>query len=132
MRRGTSQIMPYYGQPIGLPGIEEVGFGFNKDVITGLLRERYGFDGIVCTDWMLINTRQVGGGVMEARAWGVEHLTPVERDRSSASRRASTSSAASVPGVDRRGRAVGDDQRGAHRHLGAPPAQGKVRAGPVR
>jgi beta-glucosidase len=76
---GTSQIMPYYGQPIGLPGIEEVGFGFNKDVITRLLRERYGFDGIVCTDWMLINTREVGGGVMEARAWGVENLTPVER-----------------------------------------------------
>jgi len=71
--------MPYYGQPIGLPGIEEVGFGFNKDVITGLLRERYGFDGIVCTDWMLINTREVGGGVMEARAWGVEDLTPVDR-----------------------------------------------------
>ncbi|MHB1318046.1 MAG: glycoside hydrolase family 3 protein, partial [Anaerolineae bacterium] len=76
---GTSQIMPYYGQPIGLPGIEEVGFGFNKDVITRLLRQRYGFDGIVCTDWMLINTRAVGGGVMEARAWGVEDLSPVER-----------------------------------------------------
>jgi beta-glucosidase len=76
---GTSQIMPYYGQPIGLPGIEEVGFGFNKAVITGLLRERYGFNGIVCTDWMLINTREVGGGVMEARAWGVEDLSPVQR-----------------------------------------------------
>ena len=76
---GTSQIMPYYGQPIGLPGIEEVGFGFNRDVITRLVRERYGFDGIVCTDWMLLNTREVGGGVMEARAWGVEHLSPIER-----------------------------------------------------
>ncbi|MGI6367006.1 MAG: glycoside hydrolase family 3 protein [Anaerolineae bacterium] len=76
---GTSQIMPYYGQPIGLEGIEEVGFSFNKAVITGLLRERYGFDGIVCTDWGLLVTREFGGTVMEARAWGVEGLSTVER-----------------------------------------------------
>ncbi len=76
---GTSQIMPYYGQPIGLPGIEEVAFGFNRAIITGLLRERYRFDGIICTDWMLLETREVGGGVMEARAWGVEALSPLER-----------------------------------------------------
>lgn len=79
-RAGTGQIMPYYGQPIGVPGIEEVGFGYNKAVITGLLREKYGFDGVVCTDWSLI-TELVRDGrtVMEARAWGVEHLSPLER-----------------------------------------------------
>lgn len=47
---GGSQMMPYYGMPIGTP-YEEVGFGFNRGVITGLLREQLGFDGIVCTDW---------------------------------------------------------------------------------
>ena len=79
-RAGTGQIMPYYGQPLGVPGIEEVGFGYNKAVITGLLREKYGFDGVVCTDWGLI-TELVHEGrvVMEARAWGVEHLAPLER-----------------------------------------------------
>ena len=41
---GTRQIMPYYGMPVGTE-YEEVGFGFNKSVITGLLRERFGFDG---------------------------------------------------------------------------------------
>ena len=51
---GTSQIMPYYGMPVGTE-YEEVGFGFNKSVITGLLRERYRFDGIVCTDWGLLS-----------------------------------------------------------------------------
>jgi beta-glucosidase len=75
---GTAQIMPYYGMPIGLP-IEAVGFGFNKDVITGLLREKYGFDGVVCTDWGLLITRRRGDEVMEARAWGVEHLSVEER-----------------------------------------------------
>jgi beta-glucosidase len=38
LEAGTTQIMPYYGMPVGLP-IEEVGFGFNKDVITGLSRQ---------------------------------------------------------------------------------------------
>ena len=77
---GTSQIMPYYGMPVGTE-YEEVGFGFNKSVITGLLRERYGFDGIVCTDWGLISDGEIGGEPFPARAWGVEHLSPRERMR---------------------------------------------------
>jgi beta-glucosidase len=75
---GTAQIMPYYGVPIGLE-FEEVAFGFNKQIITGLLRERYGFDGVVCTDWGLLTDLEIAGVVMEARAWGVEHLSRPER-----------------------------------------------------
>jgi beta-glucosidase len=75
---GTAQIMPYYGKPVGLP-LESVGFGFNRDVLTGLLRERYGFTGVVCTDWGLLSTSEIAGHVMEARAWGVEHLSRAER-----------------------------------------------------
>jgi len=74
----TAQIMPYYGMPIGLQ-FEEVGFGFNKDVITGLLRERYGFDGVVCTDWGLVTSADLQGRVFEARAWGAEHLSREQR-----------------------------------------------------
>ena len=59
------------GQPI-----EEVGFGYNRDVITGLLRERYGFDGVVCTDWGLVTDMTLpDGSVWEAKAWGVEELS---------------------------------------------------------
>ena len=76
---GTTMIMPYYGRPLGLP-LEEVGFGFNKDVITGLLRGKYGFDGVVCTDWLLIHPVIMNGQViMEAKCWGVEDLSPEER-----------------------------------------------------
>ncbi|KQY74259.1 beta-glucosidase [Microbacterium sp. Root1433D1] len=75
---GTRQMMPYYGMPVGTE-YEEVGFGFNKSVITGLLRERYGFDGVVCTDWGLISDSEIFGQPFPARAWGVEHLTPRER-----------------------------------------------------
>ena len=78
LRAGTAQIMPYYGVPVGI-GFEEVGFGYNKEIITGLLRGRYGFDGVVCTDYGLITDKQIGGGVMPATAWGVEHLSVPQR-----------------------------------------------------
>jgi len=77
---GTAQIMPYYGMPIGLQ-YEEVGFGFNKGIITGLLREHYGFEGVVCTDWGLLTEDNIAGHVLPARAWGVEHLSLSERAR---------------------------------------------------
>ena len=75
---GTSQMMPYYGMPIGTE-YEEVGFGFNKSIITGLLREQLGFDGIVCTDWSIVTDSIMQGERIEARAWGVEHLAPIDR-----------------------------------------------------
>lgn len=75
---GVRQIMPYYGMPIGTE-YEEVGFGFNRSVISGLLRERYGFDGVVCTDWGLITDAEIMGDLHVARAWGVEHLSHGER-----------------------------------------------------
>jgi beta-glucosidase len=71
---GTAQIMPYYGIPTGQTG-EEVAFAFNREIITGLLRDSLGFDGVVCTDWGIISDSRMG----EARAWGVEDLTPAER-----------------------------------------------------
>lgn len=74
----AAQVMPYYGKPMGI-GLEEVAFGFNKQVITGMLRERYRFDGVICTDWGLITDNDLGGPVFVARAWGVEHLSRIER-----------------------------------------------------
>lgn len=83
IRRGTSGMMPYYGMPVGLEvdgqPIEEVGFGYNRQIVTGLLREQLGYDGVVVTDWELVNDNHVGDQVLPARAWGVEHLSAVER-----------------------------------------------------
>jgi beta-glucosidase len=75
---GTSQIMPYYGMPIGT-GYEEVGFAFSRQIITDLLRSELGFDGIVCTDWGLVTDKVIMGQDMPARAWGLEHLSELER-----------------------------------------------------
>jgi beta-glucosidase len=48
--------------------------------VTGLLRERYGFDGVVCTDWGLVTDAQLpDGSVFAAKCWGVEELGVEER-----------------------------------------------------
>jgi beta-glucosidase len=70
----TAQIMPYYGIPVDQTD-ENVAFAFNKMIITEMLREKYGFDGVICTDWNIISGSKVG----DARAWGVEDLSPAER-----------------------------------------------------
>ena len=74
----TAAIMPYYGIPTDQTS-ENVGFSYNKDIITGLLRNKYHYDGIVCTDWGLVTDTRMGPVVWPARAWGVEKLTPEER-----------------------------------------------------
>jgi beta-glucosidase len=80
---GTAAIMPYYGMPVGLvidgEPIEPVGFAFNRQIITGVLRERLGFDGVVLSDFGLVTDIEIAGKPFPARAWGVEHLSEVER-----------------------------------------------------
>lgn len=81
--RGTAGVMPYYGMPMGLEldgePVEEVGFAYNRAIVTRLLREKLGFDGVVITDWELIHDNIAQGQVLPAKAWGVEHLSPAER-----------------------------------------------------
>lgn len=80
---GTAGMMPYYGMPVGLDidgePIEPVGFAFNRQIVTGLLRTSLGFEGIIVTDWELIHDNVAQGQVLPAKAWGVEHLSPAER-----------------------------------------------------
>lgn len=65
---GTSAIMPYYSLPSGTE-YEEVGYAFNKGVITDLLRNQMGFKGIINSDT----------GPLTGMPWGVEELTKEER-----------------------------------------------------
>ncbi|CAN5271994.1 glycoside hydrolase family 3 N-terminal domain-containing protein [soil metagenome] len=74
----TAAIMPYYGVPMD-EGHEHVGFSYNKAIITDLLRNKYHYDGVVCTDWGLVTDAHMGPVVWPARAWGVEKLSAEER-----------------------------------------------------
>ena len=75
----TAQIMTSYGIPLGQTD-EDVAAAFNRQLITGLLRDSLGFTGVICTDWNVIQDSKFGerlkGG---ASAWGVEDLTPIQR-----------------------------------------------------
>lgn len=84
---GTALIMPYYGVPVGLTK-EDVGFNFNRAMISGLLRDSLGFRGIVLSDWGLLTPTTLVGIDIErflpyagVKDYGVERLTPPERAR---------------------------------------------------
>jgi beta-glucosidase len=79
-KANTAAIMPYYGVPMGQTS-EDVGFSYNKEIITGLLRNKYHFEGVVCTDWGLVSDAHMGNVVWPARAWGVESLGTEDRVR---------------------------------------------------
>ncbi len=75
----TAAIMPYYGIPVDQTD-ENVAMGYNKAIITGLLRDKYNYEGVVCTDWGLITDVPFGPDVIwKARAWGVEDLSEADR-----------------------------------------------------
>lgn len=74
----TAAIMPYYGVPIDQTP-ENVAMSFNRAIITGLLREKYRYDGVICTDWGLITDIRMPDTIWPARAWGVEQLCGADR-----------------------------------------------------
>lgn len=65
---GTSAIMPYYSFPVHTP-YDTLGYAFNKPVLTDLLRNELGFQGIINSDT----------GPIRMMPWGVENLTVRER-----------------------------------------------------
>ena len=76
----ASAVMPYYTISFNQDTVnkENVGNSYNKYLITDLLRGKYGYDGVVCTDWMITkNTANVF--VFQGKCWGVEKLTEAER-----------------------------------------------------
>lgn len=76
----VEQVMPYYGIPVGQTS-EDVAMGFNKEIITDLLREKYGFDGVICTDWHIAEEVRMMGVIsaIQAKTWGVDDLSVPER-----------------------------------------------------
>lgn len=77
---GARQVMLHYGIPVGMTA-QRVAMAFNDEIVADLLRRRLGFDGVVCADWYAVEPPKAFGLVplMEAKAWGVEHLTVAER-----------------------------------------------------
>ena len=87
-------VMPTYVilENLSIDGkpVEQVGTGFNRQLLTDLLRGTYGFKGVVLSDWSITNNcnqdchqgapagKKAGPGDI-GMPWGVEDLTQVQR-----------------------------------------------------
>ena len=75
----ASAVMPYYTISYNQdPSGEQNGNSYSKYLITELLRDTYGFDGVVCTDWNI--TKDYSSVfAFEGKPWGNETLTEGQR-----------------------------------------------------
>ncbi|MGM9859950.1 MAG: glycoside hydrolase family 3 N-terminal domain-containing protein [Muribaculaceae bacterium] len=73
----ASAVMPYYTISYNQTN-ENVGNSFNKALITDQLRGECGYDGVVCTDW-IITGDQIDPGTHSGKPWGVERMSVAER-----------------------------------------------------
>ena len=76
----ASAVMPYYTISVDVDTVygENVGNAYSRYILNDLLRETYGYDGVLCTDW------GVTGDVasvheFSGKSWGVEDLSVAER-----------------------------------------------------
>ena len=72
IKNNLKVIMPYYGVPVGQTN-EEVAMAFNDYIISDLLKNDLGYDGVICSDW----------GIITGRHWGVGDLSIEERYKKS-------------------------------------------------
>jgi beta-glucosidase len=76
----ASAVMPYYTISWGADtkNKENVGNSYNKYLINDLLRGKYGFEGVVCTDWGVTSDERAIDG-FGTTCWGAETLSIPER-----------------------------------------------------
>jgi Beta-glucosidase-related glycosidases len=78
----ASAVMPYYtiSTDQDLINGENVGNSYSSYLINDLLREKYGYDGVVCTDWLITaDETESKDTFISGKPWGVEGLTVAER-----------------------------------------------------
>ncbi|MBF0649895.1 glycoside hydrolase family 3 C-terminal domain-containing protein [Dysgonomonas sp. GY75] len=76
----ASAVMPYY--TISYNQAKDgtnLANGFSKYIVKDLLREKYNYDGVVCTDWLITADEGQTPGDFAGKPWGVEAKTIAER-----------------------------------------------------
>ncbi len=77
----AAAVMPYYtisydqDKKYG----ENVGNSYSKYIITDLLRTKYHYDGVVCTDWGITANEGKTPDLFMGKPWGAEKLTVAQR-----------------------------------------------------
>ncbi|MDO4739781.1 MAG: glycoside hydrolase family 3 N-terminal domain-containing protein [Eubacteriales bacterium] len=77
----AASVMPYYAVTVDMhpDGITE-GNSYSSYIIKDLLREKYGFEGVVCTDWGITgDPKSEMDSFFAGRCFGAEELSEAER-----------------------------------------------------
>jgi len=75
----ASAVMPYYTISYDRDKQGNAGNSYSKYLITDLLRKKYGFDGVVCTDWGVTADEGKTPNIFAGKSWGMETKTVAER-----------------------------------------------------
>jgi beta-glucosidase len=79
--KSASAVMPYYTISYGQDSKngENVANAYSEYLITDLLRGKYGYEGVVCTDWGVTGNERDNVEVFAGKPWGLETATIAER-----------------------------------------------------
>ena len=77
----ASAIMPYYtiSWNQDTKNKENVGNSYNSYIINDLLRKKYKYDGVACTDWSITGNKTQMDNFVGGKPHGVEHLSVAQR-----------------------------------------------------
>jgi beta-glucosidase len=77
----AAAVMPYYTVSYNQDqkNFENVGNGYSAYLITDLLRGKYHYDGVVCTDWLVTADEGKTPDIFAGKSWGMENKTIAER-----------------------------------------------------
>ncbi|MBK0379784.1 glycoside hydrolase family 3 protein [Mucilaginibacter segetis] len=77
----AAAVMPYYTISYNqdTKNHENVANNYNKYIITDLLRNKYHYDGVVCTDWLVTGDETAIDNFLSGKSWGMEKASVAER-----------------------------------------------------
>ena len=77
----AAAVMPYYTISFDQDkkNGENVGNSYSKYLITDMLRDKYSYDGVVCTDWRVTADEGKTPDVFAGKSWGAEKLSVAKR-----------------------------------------------------
>jgi len=77
----AAAVMPYYtiSWNQDIKNHENVANNYNSYLITDLLRKKYKYDGVVCTDWLVTGDEAAVDVFITGKPWGVDSLSIAAR-----------------------------------------------------
>jgi beta-glucosidase len=77
----AAAVMPYYTISFNQDqkNFENMGNGYSTYLVTDLLRGKYHYDGVVCTDWQVTADEGKTPDIFAGKSWGMENKSIAER-----------------------------------------------------